>query len=240
MNNSHTALYTNEQPQMEKATIYSRIRHRIYDPISKIFFQLTVGLTKLRIQKRDYEYLVHWYNYTWTNERAIEIPYFSHLISQYSAQKILEVGNTLAHYQAVKHKVIDKYETAPHVENLDVLEFTARGKFDLIFAISTLEHVGWHEKEKRAEKALEAISHLKGLLSPKGRLVFSFPLGVNPALDSMIKKSSQVRAKLLFLRRKNSFNSWEEATYNEVKAVKYNAPYPNANAICIATFTREG
>lgn len=242
MRSTHSALYTpnwSKNLSQGKSSLVAKLRHRIYDPLSKVLFSLIVGQMKVKIQKRDYRYLAHWYNFTWTNERAIEVPFFQRLVGMYSAPKILEVGNTLSHYQSIKHTIVDKYETGPDVHNIDVLEFRPRGKFDLIIAISTLEHVGWHEKEKRPEKAIEAIDHLTSLLSPKGRLVVSFPIGVNPALDTMLRENSLPHAKTIFLRRKNRMNIWEESTYNSVKMAKYNRPYPNANAICILTLSRD-
>lgn len=237
----HTALYTSNWTKTfsrGKSSFSTIFRHRIYDPLSRIVFQCTIGKTKYSIHKRYYSYLVHMYNFTWTNERCVEIPYFSQIVALYSPSKVLEVGNTLSHYQKVKHTVIDKYETEPGVLATDILDYKPRGKFDLIIAISTVEHIGWHEAEKRSQKALEAITHITSLLAPKGRFVFSFPLGVNPSLDKALKENSLGGAKLIFMRRKNRLNIWEETSYPQVKSVKYNTPFPNANALCIATFTR--
>ncbi len=239
---AHAGLYTknwSKKLSLQRSPLFAKIRHRLYDPLSRIFFLLTIGRLKIKIQKREYPYFVDWYNYTWTNERTIEISFFSHLLLQFAPQKILEIGNTLSHYRKVSHTIIDKYEVADNVENIDVLNFKPRGTFDLIFSISTFEHIGWHEKEKRAEKALESIEHVRTLLSDNGKLVFSFPIGVNPALDRAVSEKKFLHTEIVFLRRKNRFNMWEVTTYAAVKNSKYNTPYPNANAICIVTLKKK-
>ena len=53
--------------------------------------------------------------------------------------------------------MVDKYERAPGVVNRDVLDLDDLGHFELVVAISTLEHVGWDEEPRRPEAALDAV-----------------------------------------------------------------------------------
>jgi hypothetical protein len=213
--------------------VIAHIQKSIFDPISKLIFDQTIAKKQIRIDGKSYQYLSHWYNFTWKNERALEIPYFQNLCKQYTPGKTLEIGHTLGHYFPHSHQVIDKYEKADSVINIDVLEFTPPKKFDLIIAISTLEHVGWHEAEHDAQKALRAITHLQSLLSPRGRLVFSVPIGVNPALDSAVLSNTLPLSVVIYLRRINRWNVWKECKIQDIQNARYDFPYPNANAIVI-------
>ncbi len=219
--------------------IRSHIQKSILDPLSKFVFEHTTAHIPLKIEKKKYHYFSSLYNFTWQNERAVEIAYFHQLIPTYPAASILEVGNVLRHYFPFTHQVVDKYESDSGVINMDILEYTPRRKFDLIIAISTLEHVGWHEKGHQAKKSLDAISHLQSLLSAKGKLVFSVPLGINPALDTVIYENSLPLTKKIYLRRKNRWNEWEECSLDRIRGTLYNTPYPSANAILIGEIKKK-
>ena len=53
-------------------------------------------------------------------------------------KKILEIGNVLNHYFSFNHTVIDKYEEATGVLNVDIVDFDTNEKFDLVVSISTV------------------------------------------------------------------------------------------------------
>ena len=96
----------------------------------------------------------------------------------------------LAHYMPVDHEVVDKYERAPGVRNVDVLDLPAEPAYDLVIAISTLEHVGRDETPREPERAVRALEHLRRLLRPGGTLFATVPVGYNPELDSTLAAGS--------------------------------------------------
>src|SRR6202034_3735504 len=107
-----------------------------------------------------YYYFYHRYNYTWKNERTIEIPIIWDIIRKNPNKEILEVGNVLSHYYQVHHTILDKYEKGDNVINEDVIDFNPKKKYDLIVSISTLEHVGWDEEPRQPLKILTAVTNL--------------------------------------------------------------------------------
>jgi hypothetical protein len=136
--------------------------------------------------------LVHPYNTTWRNERAIEIPIAQWFIAQREGRG-LEVGHVLGHYQrGLSHTVLDLYERAAGVINEDVAEYTPSSPFDWIVSVSTLEHVGRDETPKDPAKAGHAISNLQSMLKPSGRMLITAPLGYSPGLDRVIEDGSTV------------------------------------------------
>jgi hypothetical protein len=137
------------------------------------------------------------YNYTWRNERAVEIPILWEIVKN-TKGNILEVGNVLSHYFPVKHDVIDKYEKAPNVINLDVVDLDSSKKYNLIVSISTLEHVGWDEKPREPKKIVYALRKLKECLNPGGKIVLTLPLGYNKEVDKLLeeKKNTFYRTAL--------------------------------------------
>lgn len=179
-----------------------------------------------------YRYACHWYNKTWKNERAVEIPIVRRLMKEYAGKKILEVGNVSSHYMTVTHDIVDKYERAPGVINKDVCEYAPEKEYDFIFAISTLEHVGWDEQERDATKIMRALSHLTSLLSPRGLLVVTLPVGYNSELDASLRSGTLPFTNAGYLVRADS-TVWRETSKDSALACRYGAPYEGANGLVV-------
>src|SRR3990167_2732239 len=122
--------------------------------IRRGYYWLTRSIRTFTIDQHSYHYFCHPYNTTLANERIVEVPIIWREVQRYQPQRVLEIGNVLHHYFPIKHWVVDKYEKAPGVINRDVVEFYPRQRFDLIVAISTLEHVGWDESPPQPRKFL--------------------------------------------------------------------------------------
>jgi len=129
--------------------------------------------------------LVHLYNRTWRNERAVEIPLAKAFLDQRPGP-VLELGNVLANYGRTGHVVVDKYEQHTGVLNIDIVDFDPGVRFERIVALSTLEHVGWDEEPRDPAKIPRTVRHLRRLLLPSGRLLVTCPLSYNPYLDGLI------------------------------------------------------
>lgn len=129
---------------------------------------------------KELTYVLERYNTTWRNERSVELAVALDFLSM-NAGSVLEFGNVLSHYevgQSVRDRVVlDKYEDAENVINLDVLDFVPKYLFDAIVSISTIEHVGWDERPRNPGKAAVALQHLRSLLKPSGRMLVTAPLG---------------------------------------------------------------
>ena len=143
----------------------------------------------------------------------------------------------LAHYIGpVKHTVVDKYEHAQNVLNVDVVEYKPATCFDLILSISTLEHVGYDESQKDPQKFVKAIEHLLTLLSPNGTMLITLPLGHNPQVDQYLTNPHPCCDEVHFMKRVTKSNKWVECSWNDVKDAKYGTPFPMANGIAISIF----
>jgi SAM-dependent methyltransferase len=186
----------------------------------------------------SYEYLAHRYHYTWTNERAVEVPIVRAALAGVGDGRVLEVGNVLGHYGSVSHAVLDRYERAPGVINADVLEFQDADGFDLIVSISTLEHVGWDERPRDPGAAERAFAHLTGLLSPGGNLLVTFPVGHNPHLDEAIRSGHIRLSELRALRREDRRNIWREVEPDEVWGAPYDSLLCTAHGIVVCRIDR--
>ena len=190
---------------------------------------------------KNYFYFKHSYNTTWKNERIIEVPIMRKFIKNFQGKRILEVGNVLKkYYPFLKHDVIDKYEEVLGVINEDAANFSPKKKYDLIFSISTIEHIGWDEVPKEPEKLFKLFDNLiKNCLAEKGILVFTAPVGYNSFLDEYLKLEKLPISKKLAMKRISENNLWIEIDYELVKDVKFNTPFPNANAIIVGILEAE-
>jgi len=184
----------------------------------------------------DYPYFYHPYNETYRNERAVEIPIVWSIVQRVPPERVLEVGNVLSHYFPTRHDVVDKYEQARRVQNVDVVDFRPTHPYDLIVSISTLEHVGFNEKPLEPEKPWRAIGNLRRCLSPQGSLVITLPMGANPHLDRMLQEGRIPLDDPLCLRRISADNRWRETSWEDIRHARYRHPYHNANGLLVATF----
>lgn len=177
---------------------------------------------KLLLRSRTFEisgrhlpYVIHHYNETWRNERAVELAIVKDAL-QNCEKPVLEIGNVLSHYLKVDHEVVDKYEEVPGVRNIDVVDLEASGSYGFIFSISTLEHVGWDEDPKDPNKVLLALSRLRGALREGGELLVTCPLGYNPFLDELITLGNLGASEEHFFARRGTRVSWREISKAEV------------------------
>jgi SAM-dependent methyltransferase len=184
---------------------------------------------------RRHPYFLHPYNLTWSNERAVEVPVAWRLVEAAAGRRVLEVGNVLSHYFPVTHAVVDRYERAPGVVNADAAEFDTAERFDLIVSISTLEHVGFDEEPRQADKPLRAVANLRRLLAPGGLLCATLPLGYNPDVDRLLEQGAFGWTRQLALRRVSDANEWVEASWAEVRGCRYDGRWPGAEAVVVGS-----
>jgi SAM-dependent methyltransferase len=182
----------------------------------------------------EYPYLYHRYKFTWLTERTVEVPIVRAIVDGRRASRLLEVGNVLPHYGEHTHVVVDKYERAPGVLNRDVLDLADLGRFELIVAISTLEHVGWDEEPRDPGKAVEAVGALRALLGPGGRLVITVPVGYHPGLDAALQDGILRPARLRALRRERLGPHWREVAPDSVWGTPYDFLLYSARAVVVA------
>jgi hypothetical protein len=185
---------------------------------------------------KRYQYFQHKYNTTWRTERAVEIPIAWDIVKSHTGKKILEVGNVLSHYYPVSHDILDKYEHAPNVINQDVVDFQPQKQYDLIIAISTLEHVGWDEETKDPRKILCAIENLKKCRTPGAQFIVTLPLGQNPILDRLLENNEIPFVQQYFLKRVTADNAWVETEFKDIQGAKNNFPFRAANGLVIGFF----
>lgn len=166
------------------------------------------------------------------SERLVEIPIVLEKIRHNRINKCLEVGNTINNYYSFLHEVVDKYEMRHSVINSDIVEFNPNKKYDIIFSISTVEHIGFDEREKKPGKATLAINKMLNLLADHGSLIITVPLGYNPEIDNFIL-NNPLNFRILFLERYSKLNRWRETTSDLALKKRYNSKFPNANSIAV-------
>jgi hypothetical protein len=171
-----------------------------------------------------YQYFYHRYNSTCETERCIEIPVALEFLRNRPAADVLEVGNVLRHYAPFQHTVVDKYEAGDGVTNADVCEFEPPHKYGTIVSISTIEHVGWDEDPFDPEKAIRAIERLRQMLLPGGKMLVSFPIGHNLALDRAVQDGSLGCNELAGMKR-TGLNNWIEVSARELTDCRLEPPY---------------
>jgi hypothetical protein len=186
-------------------------------------------------------YLRHRYNRTWLNERAVEVPLALRVLAERRGGEILEVGNVLGHYGADGHTVVDRYERAAGVINVDVADFDpGERRFDLVLSISTLEHVGFDEQPPDPGKPLRAIEKLAAMLAPGGLLWTTLPVGYNPSLDRQVREGALPFDRLTALGRTGHGMSWRESPPEAVLGAPYDHLLCSASAVLICELDGAG
>lgn len=183
--------------------------------------------------------LHHPYNWTWLNERAVEVPLaLAVLAAAPPGARVLEVGNVLAHYGATGHTVVDKYERAPGVLNEDVSTVPLEGGYDLVLAVSTLEHVGFDEELRDPGKAVAAVRRLADALAPGGRLWLTVPTDYNPDLEAALREDRLGMTSLTALRRSAPGRRWEQVPVDQAWGAPYDWLLYTAQAVLVAELVR--
>lgn len=180
-------------------------------------------------------YFRHPYNWTWLNERTVEVALAERaLAAARPGARVLEVGNVLAHYRPVSHPVLDKYERAPGVRNVDAVDVEPTGDVDLLVSVSTLEHVGLDEDVLDPGKPARAIDALTGLLAPGGTLWTTLPVGYNPDLDAAVRSGTIGFDRLTALRREPARNRWRQVPVADVWDAPYDRLLYTAHGLLVA------
>lgn len=169
-------------------------------------------------------YFDHPYNDTRRNERAVELAVVQTWLADVAGYG-LEVGNVLSHYvdamTVPPRRIVDRFETGPGVENVDVLDVI--GRFDWIVSVSTLEHVGVDDGSLRPWAARAAVQHLRDLLSPGGRMLVTVPWGYNAWLDAALYEDDvQVTESAAYLRVGD--DCWDDITLDDAQPYGSIAP----------------
>lgn len=144
-------------------------------------------------------------------ERTIEVPIARAFVEERrSSGPVLEVGNVLAHHAPFPHPVVDRYERAEGVENVDVVAYRPAERFPSILSVSTLEHVGFDETPRVPGKFRAALDHLRTeCLAPDGAMLVTVPLGQNPEVDRYVLDERAPEAEVRIYRRIASpWNRW--------------------------------
>jgi FkbM family methyltransferase len=135
--------------------------------------------------------------YNNTGERAIEIPIaLDFLATLEKKDKLLEIGNTLSHYENSlseyigirPRRIVDKFEVDLGVDNLDFMDISSEEKYDVIVSVSTVEHIGQgiepssgaygeQIQVRDLEAPLKAIAKIYDLLAVGGKALITVPFG---------------------------------------------------------------
>jgi hypothetical protein len=201
------------------------------------YYRVTRGRRTFTYDGRTYRYFFHRYNSTWKTERAVEVPIVRAFLRDRDGRRVLEVGNVLSHYGPVAHDIVDKYERAPGVLNVDIVDYAPLVRYDLIVSISTLEHVGWDEEPRDPAKLLRAVDHLRALLAPGGRALVTLPLAYNPAMDDMLRDSRLRFDHVGCLKRISTDNRWAEVAWADIADARFNEPFRGINGLVVAMLT---
>lgn len=181
-----------------------------------------------------FPYLYHRYKRSWMTERAVEVPVAQAAVDRFTGRRVLEVGNVLSHYRGQGHVVVDKYERTAGVLNRDVLDLTELGQFDLVVAVSTIEHVGWDEQPRDPHGAVRALHALRRAVAPGGTLLVTVPAGYNPNLDEAIRGGALPGARLAGMRRADRATRWVEVPPAQAWAAPYDFLFYSARGVIFA------
>lgn len=210
-----------------------RVLWVVINRLCDFWWHVLVGPKRFEFNGTTLRYFYHLANPTFRCERSVEVPLALHYLGQYQNPDVLEVGNVLVNYFAFPHEVVDKYEKDQAVHNVDIVDFKTSRLYDVIITISTLEHVGWDEPQRDADKIPKAIAHLKQMLKPGGVMLATMPLGYNEFLDEVVRSKRLEFDEVYFMRRESASNAWSVCDYAAVADARFDSPYPCANALVI-------
>lgn len=199
-------------------------------------------MDKFTLQGQEMAYVDEAYNGTRINERAVEVAVAKRLIAK--AESVLEVGCVMPHYLPglpnAQHVVVDLYEEFPGVINEDVLTYQTDARYDLVLAVSTLDHLHSPTEVLQALSAMRKWRKVGGLLLvtlPYGQ---PFYIGGGPWLDALLTSRFQMGASAMWRMDKvdPTQHRWEEVSIFPVHPAgrAYNGASPCANSVYFLLF----
>lgn len=213
---------------------------RLRDAVEAMLAPLQIRLTRrgtFTYRGQELQLYHHLHNYTWKNERAVEIAIATPELkrAQDQDESVLEVGRVLPHYVPnANWTVIDLVEAGPNVINADIVDFETTERFDLILSISTLEHVGMDDGSKDESRVADAHARIRALLKPGGKAVVTYANGYNKYLDQLLLQPSAILDDLSVLVRTGRLG-WSESTNPSAAIAEavYGSPYRGGNVVTI-------
>jgi len=191
---------------------------------------------------QELAYVDEAYNTTRINERTVEVAVAKHLMAK--AETVLEVGCVMPHYLPglpnANHVVVDLYEEFPGVINADVLTYQTEARYDLVLAISTLDHLNSPHEVLQALSAMRKWRKLGGLLLVTLPFDQPFFVGGGPWLDALLVSKFQMGASALWRMDKvdPAQHLWEEVSIFPVHPAGrgYNQASAFANTVYFLMF----
>jgi hypothetical protein len=181
-----------------------------------------------------YQYVRALYpNRPWRNERAVELALAKDFVDRRRETRTLEVGNVVSQYVDFPHDIVDKYERAVSVRNIDIVDLAGVEAYESLLSVSTLEHVGWDERPRQAGQVEKAYRVMRSSLQSGGEMLLTCPLGYNHELDALVAADALDFPSRHFLIRVSKDNRWEEADKGEALGRPYGSAYRNANALFV-------
>lgn len=107
MNGYKYLKYKNRTDDPYRRTGKAKYIAMIKDPLMKLYFRF---FKHFKYENERYNYFYHYYNTTWRNERAVEIPITRKIYNQFKDAKIFEFGDVMKNYFELDHDVLDKYD----------------------------------------------------------------------------------------------------------------------------------
>jgi hypothetical protein len=138
----------------------------------------------------------------------------------------------LSYVFPVNHDILDKYETAKNIINQDIADYNSGKKYDLIVSVLCLPCVGWDETPRDPSKIIRALTNMNNLLSSDGKIVVALGLGYNSDMDNYLKEG-KIRFDRQHCMKKISGFRWREASWDEVKDLKYDYSIPTATGLVL-------
>lgn len=168
-------------------------------------------------------------------ERRVEIPISVEFLGALPPlTRALEVGNTVGLYSLRPREIVDKYEVAPGVRNIDLLDYHPVQRFGAILSVSTLEHIGYDEPTLEPGKFRASVRHLRSeCLLPQGRILLTLPLAYNPEVDEFLRDLPNQEWDVGYLVRQNIFNEWTTVPGPQAFRAASRGKYPGTNAVAV-------
>jgi len=203
----------------------------------KKFTQYKFRNKKILINGKDYSIFFHSYNNYGLTERVIEVPIIEYYLDYYKPFRTLEIGNVSNYYyqrfydKYIERDVVDKYERGFGVITSDIALFKSQKLYNLIFSISTFEHMdsdlGRNPDFKEGSSihgtlAADNIIYVyENLLENGGIMVITSLLNYTPEWDQtfltkILDQYHFTKLKKYIFEKKNE-NEWVQLSENEVK-----------------------
>lgn len=164
------------------------------------------------------------------SERTLELDIIKPIVLSGAYNSILEIGNVTHNWFNHEHDVVDLYEKFGNIINEDIRYYRPNKIYNLIFSISSFEHI---LDDNFKYPVIDALINTISLLSINGLFVMTILVNYNKDMDLILDNITIFRQDYY---KRITDEDWEMCDRKRLDGGVYCVPFHGANELRVCYY----